>query len=339
MTAVHIELSPTETTKNDLDAARRVLSVEGDALSALSRSLDGKFSKALDMILNVEGRVIISGMGKSGLVGAKIAATFASTGTPSQFVHPGEASHGDLGFVTRKDAAILLSNSGKTHELTDIIEFTRRAGIPMIAITSGTDSPLAQHADVALILPSAPEACPMGLAPTTSTTMTLALGDALAVALMKRRGFTQDDYRALHPGGSLGRRLVRVTDIMHKDSELPLVSDSTVMSEVLLEITSKRFGCAGVTGKDGGLLGVITDGDLRRHMQGDLLNRTAVEVMTARPRLIRAGALGAEALRLMNQHEVPVTCLFVVSDDDAGLANPRPVGIVHIHDCLRAGVA
>ena len=339
MTAVHIELSPTETTKNDLDAARRVLSVEGDALSALSKSLDGKFSKALDMILNVEGRVIISGMGKSGLVGAKIAATFASTGTPSQFVHPGEASHGDLGFVTRKDAAILLSNSGKTHELTDIIEFTRRAGIPMIAITSGTDSPLAQHADVALILPSAPEACPMGLAPTTSTTMTLALGDALAVALMKRRGFTQDDYRALHPGGSLGRRLVRVTDIMHKDSELPLVSDSTVMSEVLLEITSKRFGCAGVTGKDGGLLGVITDGDLRRHMQGDLLNRTAVEVMTARPRLIRAGALGAEALRLMNQHEVPVTCLFVVSDDDAGLANPRPVGIVHIHDCLRAGVA
>jgi arabinose-5-phosphate isomerase len=339
MTAVQSELPAAEKTKIDLDAARRVLSVEGDALSALARSLDGRFSKALDLILKVEGRVIISGMGKSGLVGAKIAATFASTGTPSQFVHPGEASHGDLGFLTRKDAAILLSNSGKTQELTDIIEYTRRAGIPMIAITSGTESPLAQHADVALILPPAPEACPMGLAPTTSTTMTLALGDALAVALMKRRGFTADDYRLLHPGGSLGRRLVRVTDIMHKGTELPLVNEDAVMSNVLLEITSKRFGCAGVIGKSGGLLGVITDGDLRRHMQGDLLQKKASEVMTTNPRLIREGALGAEALRVMNQHAVPVTCLFVVGDDEAGTANPKPVGIVHIHDCLRAGVA
>jgi arabinose-5-phosphate isomerase len=179
----------------------------------------------------------------------------------------------------------------------------------------------------------------MGLAPTTSTTMTLALGDALAVALMKRRGFTADDYRLLHPGGSLGRRLVRVADIMHAGSELPIVSENTVMSQVLLEITSKRFGCAGVVNAAGGLLGVITDGDLRRHMQGDLLNRKAGEVMTAHPRLIREGALGAEALRLMNQHAIPVTCLFVVRDEDAGQANPKPVGIVHIHDCLRAGVA
>jgi arabinose-5-phosphate isomerase len=339
MTAVHSELPAAEKSKIDLEAARRVLSVEGDALGALARSLDGRFTRAIDLIMNVEGRVIISGMGKSGLVGAKIAATFASTGTPSQFVHPGEASHGDLGFVTRKDAAILLSNSGKTQELTDIIEYTRRAGIPMIAITSGAESPLAQHADVALILPPAPEACPMGLAPTTSTTMTLALGDALAVALMKRRGFTADDYRLLHPGGSLGRRLVRVADIMHAGSELPIVSENTVMSQVLLEITSKRFGCAGVVNAAGGLLGVITDGDLRRHMQGDLLNRKAGEVMTAHPRLIREGALGAEALRLMNQHAIPVTCLFVVRDEDAGQANPKPVGIVHIHDCLRAGVA
>ncbi len=323
----------------DLEAARRVLAIEGDALSALSRSLDGRFTSALDLIMGVEGRVIVSGMGKSGLVGAKIAATLASTGTPAQFVHPGEASHGDLGFLTRKDAALLLSNSGKTHELTDIIEFTRRAGIPTIAITGGADSPLAQHADVALILPGAPEACPMGLAPTTSTTMTLALGDALAVALMKRRGFTADDYRVLHPGGSLGRRLVRVGDIMHKDSELPLVNENAVMSDVLLEITSKRFGCAGVTGHDGGLVGVITDGDLRRHMQGDLLKRKAREVMTGRPRLIREGALGAEALRLMNHHAVPVTCLFVIADKDSGLTNPKPVGIVHVHDCLRAGVA
>lgn len=339
MSTAQVEVANTDNTKTDLEAARRVLSVEGAALAALAQSLDSGFTKAVDLIMAVEGRVIVSGMGKSGLVGAKIAATFASTGTPSQFVHPGEASHGDLGFVTRKDAAILLSNSGKTQELSDIIEYTRRAGIPMIAITSGADSSLAQHADVPLILPPAPEACPMGLAPTTSTTMTLALGDALAVALMKRRGFTADDYRALHPGGSLGRRLVRVTDIMHRGNELPLVRENAIMSDVLLEITSKRFGCAGVVGDDGGLLGVITDGDLRRNMQGDLLKRSAREVMTARPRLIREGALGAEALRLMNHHEVPVTCLFVVSDQEAAKTNPKPTGIVHIHDCLRAGVA
>lgn len=339
MTAAPIETAAAKATSADLEAARRVLSTEGEALAELARSLDHRFSRAVDLIMAVEGRVIVSGMGKSGLVGTKIAATFASTGTPSQFVHPGEASHGDLGFVTRKDAVLLLSNSGKTQELADIIEFTRRGGIPVIGITSGAQSPLAQHADVPLILPAAPEACPMGLAPTTSTTMTLALGDALAVALMKRRGFTADDYRALHPGGSLGRRLVKVSDIMHAGNELPLVSNDAVMSEVLLEMTSKRFGCAGVTDARGGIVGVITDGDLRRHMQGDLLRYTAGEVMTTHPRLIRAGALGVEALRLMNQHETPVTCLFVVSDEEAGTVNPRPVGIVHIHDCLRAGLA
>jgi arabinose-5-phosphate isomerase len=323
----------------DLEAARRVLAVEGDALGALSRSLDQKFSRAVDLILQAEGRVIVSGMGKSGHIANKIAATLASTGTPAQFVHPGEASHGDLGFITRKDAALLISNSGKTSELTDIIEFTRRAGIPLVAITSGAESALAQHADVALILPAAPEACPMGLAPTTSTTMQLALGDALAVAVMKRRGFTADDYRVLHPGGSLGRRLVRVADIMHKGSELPLVARDAVMSDVLIEMTSKRFGCVGVTNEAGGLLGVITDGDLRRHMQSDLLKRRAHEVMTGKPRLVRAGALGGEALRLMNQHAVPVTCLFVIADDTVGATTPAPVGIVHVHDCLRAGVA
>jgi len=325
----------------DLEAARRVLAVEGDALGALSRSLDQRFSLAVDLIMQAEGRLIVSGMGKSGHVGNKIAATFASTGTPSQFVHPSEASHGDLGFITRKDVALLLSNSGNTQtsQLTDIIDFTRRAGIPLIAITAGAESALAQHADVALILPAAPEACPMGLAPTTSTTMQLALGDALAVAVMKRRGFTADDYRVLHPGGALGRKLVRVADIMHKGSELPLVSRDAVMSDVLIEMTSKRFGCVGVTNETGGLLGVITDGDLRRHMQSDLLKRRAHEVMTGKPRLVRAGALGGEALRLMNQHAVPVTCLFVIEDDAVGATTPTPVGIVHVHDCLRAGVA
>jgi len=323
----------------DLEAARRVLRVEGDALGALARSLDAQFTKAIDLIIGVQGRVIVSGMGKSGHIGHKIAATLASTGTPAQFVHPGEASHGDLGFVTRKDAALLLSNSGKTSELTDIIDYVKREGIPLIAITGGADSALAQDADVALILPAAHEACPMGLAPTTSTTMQLALGDAIAVALMERRGFTADDYRALHPGGSLGRRLVRVADIMHTGEELPLVGEDMVMSDVLLEMTSKRFGCAGVTNADGGLIGVITDGDLRRHMQGDLLKALAREVMTGKPRLIRAGALGGEALRLMNQNRVPVTCLFVVADEDVNKPTPKPVGIVHVHDCLRAGVA
>ena len=324
----------------DLQAARRVLALESDALSALADSLDGAFGRAVETMHRIEGRVIVSGMGKSGHIGGKIAATLASTGTPAQFVHPGEASHGDLGFFTAKDAALLMSNSGKTHELADIIAFTRRAGIPLIAMTSGADSPLAQHADVALILPPVGEACPMGMAPTTSTTMMLALGDALAVALMERRGFTEDQYRVLHPGGTLGKRLVRVSDIMHTGSEMPLVAPEAPMSEVLVEMTSKRFGCAGIVeASHGGLIGIITDGDLRRHMQSELLARSAREVMTARPQMVRANALGGEALRLMTESPVRKTCLFVVADEDVGKATPRPVGIIHIHDCLRAGIA
>ena len=323
----------------DLQVARRVLALESDALSALAKSLDAGFARAVDIMLGAKGRVIISGMGKNGHVGSKIAATLASTGTPAQFVHPGEASHGDLGFFTAQDAALLMSNSGKTQELADVIAFTRRAGIPLIAMTSRADSPLAQHADVALILPPVGEACPMGLAPTTSTTMMLALGDALAVALMERRGFTEDQYRVLHPGGSLGKRLVRVVDIMHTGSEIPLVTHDAPMTEVLVEMTSKRFGCAGIVDANGSLLGVITDGDLRRHMQSELLTRKAREVMTPKPQMVRANALGGEALRLMTESPVRKTCLFVVADEDVGKPAPKPVGIVHIHDCLRAGIA
>jgi arabinose-5-phosphate isomerase len=323
----------------DLQVARRVLAHESDALKALSTSLDGSFTRAVDIMLAAQGRVIVSGMGKSGHIGNKIAATLASTGTPAQFVHPGEASHGDLGFFTKKDAALLMSNSGKTQELTDIIAFTRRADIPLIAMTSGADSPLAQHADVALILPPVGEACPMDMAPTTSTTMMLALGDALAVALMERRGFTEEQYRVLHPGGSLGKRLVRVVDIMHTGSEMPQIGLEAPMSEVLVEMTSKRFGCAGIVDAQGGLVGIITDGDLRRHMQGDLLKRSAREVMTANPQMVRAHALGGEALRLMTESSVRKTCLFVVADEDVGKTAPKAVGIVHIHDCLRAGIA
>jgi arabinose-5-phosphate isomerase len=323
----------------DLAAAKRVLTLEGEALSALAASLDARFTAAIEVMLKCKGRVIVSGMGKSGLVARKIAATLASTGTPAQFVHPGEASHGDLGMITAQDAVMLLSNSGEVNELADLIEYSRRFAVPMVGVTAKAQSTLARNADVALILPPVKEACPMGLAPTTSTTLMMALGDCLAVALMERRGFTQDQYRVFHPGGNLGRKLVRVGDIMHSGGEMPLVGTGTAMSDVLIAMTSKRFGCAGVTDAQGGLIGIITDGDLRRAMGKNLLTLTAADVLTPGPRTVRAGALAAEALRLMNRADKPVTCLFVVADGGAPNQPLTPVGIVHIHDCLRAGVA
>jgi len=269
-------------------------------------------------------------MGKSGHVARKIAATMASVGTPALYVHPGEASHGDLGMITPADAILALSYSGETGELADLVGYTRRYSIPLIAITSKADSTLAQAADVALTLPAAAEACPLGLAPTTSTTMTLALGDALAVALLERRGFSSDDFQVLHPGGRLGKRLVRVRDLMHDGDALPLVDRALTMAEVLIIMTAKGFGCVGVIEADGALAGVITDGDLRRNMAPDLLGRTATEVMTAAPKTIRPEALAAEALGHMNAKAI--TSLFVVTDG-------KPIGIVRMHDCLRAGVA
>jgi arabinose-5-phosphate isomerase len=247
------------------------------------------------------------------------------------YVHPGEASHGDLGMVTRHDAVLALSNSGETSELTDIITYTRRYAIPLVAITKRTESSLAEAADVALILPDVAEACPMGLAPTTSTTMMLALGDALAVALLERKGFSSADFQIYHPGGKLGRQLMKVSALMHQGDTVPLVDPSRPMSDVLLVMTQKAFGCVGVTAADGSLEGIITDGDLRRHMETGLLGRTAAEVMTRAPLTIRPGILAAEALRVMNAKKI--TSLFVV--DDA----KRAVGILHLHDCLRAGVA
>ena len=321
----------------DVVEARRVIALEAEALGALAAALDDAFVAAVDMLMAVEGRVIVSGMGKSGHVGGKIAATFASTGTPAQFVHPAEASHGDLGMITARDAVLMLSNSGETRELADLIAHTRRHRIPLIGMASRKRSTLLTQADVALLLPKAPEACPMGLAPTTSTTMMLALGDALAVALMKRRGFGAEDYRVLHPGGALGQALRKVEAVMHAGDELPLVRPDAPMREVLLVMTSRRFGCAGVVDESGGLLGIVTDGDLRRHLNRDLLDRTAADVMTLRPRVVRAGALAHEALGLMTATKPNVTCLFVVADADARRERPRPVGIVHIHDVLRAG--
>ena len=314
----------------DLEAARRVLTLEAEGLRALASGLDGGFARAVETLHGVTGRVVVSGMGKSGHVARKLAATLASTGTPAHFVHPAEASHGDLGMIMRGDAIVCLSNSGETNELSDLVAHAKRFDIPLIGIVGRAPSTLADAADVTLLLPTVPEACPMGLAPTTSTTMMLGLGDALAVALLERRGFTPEDFQVLHPGGKLGRTLIKVRDIMHKGDQLPLVATGTKMREALLVITARSFGCVGVTGPDGRLLGIVTDGDLRRHINGNLLDATVDEVMTRTPQTIRAEALGVEAVAKMNARNI--TSLFVVESG-------KPVGILHIHDCLRAGVA
>jgi arabinose-5-phosphate isomerase len=311
--------------------ARRVLATEAEALTGLANGLDQPFVDAILALERAPGRVVVTGMGKSGHVGRKIAATLASTGRPSFYVHPAEASHGDLGMVTRDDAVVALSNSGETPELGDIIAYCRRFGIPLIGITSRADSTLAAAADVALVLPDHPEACPMGLAPTTSTTMMLALGDALAVTLLERKGFSAADFRLFHPGGQLGRRLLRVSDLMHGGDGLPLADPDTPMADVLLVMTRKSLGCAGIVDSDGRLVGIVTDGDLRRHMRGDLLTLSASQVMTAAPKTVPPTLLAAEALGLMNA--MTITGLFVVDDER------RPVGVLHVHDCLRAGVA
>lgn len=317
-----------------LAAGRRVLETEAAALRAQAEALNGPFAEAVALMLAARGRVIVSGMGKSGHVGRKIAATLASTGTPSQFVHPAEASHGDLGMVTRDDVLLVLSNSGETKELADIIAHSRRFSIPLIGIAGRAGSTLLRAADVALTLAKAEEACPNGLAPTTSTTMTLALGDALAVALMERRAFTREHYALLHPGGSLGARLLTVRDLMHSGGELPLVSEAASMRDALVEMSAKSFGITGVVDGAGRLTGVITDGDLRRNMEG-LLERRAGEVATLTPKTIGADALASEALALMNAPR-PTLCLFVL---ERGAEVPSaPLGLLHIHDCLRAGV-
>ncbi len=313
-----------------LKSAQRVLKTEADALGALAVSLGDSFARALDILNAVTGRVVVSGMGKNSHVGRKIAATLASTGTPALFVHPGEASHGDLGMITKTDAVFALSNSGETAELADIVAYATRFEIPLISVTSSDDSALAKAATVLLVLPDAPEACPMGLAPTTSTTLMLALGDAIAVALLERKGFSTADFQVLHPGGKLGRRLLKVADLMHSGDDVPLADLAAKMSDVVLVMTEKRLGCVGITDGDGRLLGVITDGDLRRHMSENLLDCRAGDVMTKGVKTIGPDALASEALGLMNTSSI--TVLFVVEE-------PRPLGVIHIHDCLRAGVA
>jgi arabinose-5-phosphate isomerase len=311
-----------------LATAQRVLKIEGEALLAMVGQLPVDFEPVVEKILTSQGRVILSGIGKSGHIARKIAATLSSTGTPAYFVHAGEASHGDLGTITPADIVIALSNSGETTELGDLIAHTRRFGITLIALTGREGSTLAQAADFRLTLPEAPEACSMGLAPTTSTTMALALGDALAVALMESRGFAPEHFRTFHPGGKLGARLARVGQLMRGGDDLPLVSPDSPMSDTLLIMSQKGFGTAGVT-KDGALIGVITDGDLRRHMAG-LMDRSAIDVATKSPLTAPPEMLAAEAVALMNSRKI--TLLFVVD------AQNRPLGVLHIHDCLRAGV-
>ncbi len=318
------------TTADPLASARRLLQIEAQAILALREHLDESFQQAVEQILSITGRVIITGMGKSGHVGKKIAATLASTGTPACFVHPAEASHGDLGMITRADAVLALSKSGNTAELTDLLTYTRRYSIPLIALTSGPDSALTQAADIALILPPEPEGCPLGLAPTTSTTMTLALGDAIAVALLDLRQFKAADFKVFHPGGALGKQLIRVQDIMHSGDHIPLCVPEIPMHEALLTMTRGAFGTVGVQDEDGKLVGVITDGDLRRHMDGSLLDQTAGQIMTTQPESITAEALAAEALGVMNRRAI--TSLFVTE------GKGTPIGIIHIHDCLRAGL-
>ena len=321
----------------DLRSAERVLRLGADGVSAvatalLSAPMGEAFVRVIDVVAAAEGRVVVTGMGKSGHIARKIAATMASVGTPAIYVHPGEASHGDLGMITNADVVLALSNSGETPELTDIVSYSRRFSIPLIAITGRDGSTIAEMADVALVLPSTPEACPLGLAPTTSTTMMLSLGDAIAVALLERRGFSSEDFQVLHPGGKLGRTLLRVSDLMHTGDEIPLSAPDEAMSDVLITMTAKRFGCVGVVDAAGRLLGVITDGDLRRNMAPELISKPASDVMTQDPKTIRPEALAAEALGTMTGRLPLTTNLFVVQDG-------KPVGILHVHDCLRAGVA
>jgi len=307
---------------------RRVLDAEAEALRALAGSLHETFAQAVETMFGARGRIVCTGMGKSGHVARKIAATLASTGTSAMFVHPAEASHGDLGMIGSDDVILALSKSGEARELSDLIAYAKRFSIPLIAMTAFVDSQLGRGGDIVLLLPDAPEATAEVNAPTTSTTLQIALGDALAVALLERRGFTASDFRVFHPGGKLGAMLRTVADLMHGPEELPLIGADAPMADALLVMSEKRFGAVGVIDSAGALAGLITDGDLRRHMDG-LLEHNASQVMTRRPLTIAPGALAAEALKVMNEKRI--TVLFVVEAE-------RPVGVLHVHDLLRAGV-
>lgn len=326
----------------DCQSAKRVLIAEAKALEVLAGSIGEEFSSAIEIIhtmkftpaSGIQGRLIVAGIGKSGHVARKIAATLASTGTPSFFVHPGEASHGDMGMITRHDVVLMLSNSGENAELSDLIHYTRRYDIPLISITSKSESTLAKHSDIVLLLPPMGEACPNGLAPTTSTTMMLALGDAIAVSLLERMKLTPDQYKVFHPGGKLGQRLMKVSEIMIPYNQLPIVAPHTKMDEALLELTGKNLGAVLIVGPDQSLHGIITDGDLKRHMSADLLQKSVNDVMTKSPKSIIESALAVEALDIMTKTPNKYLTSLIVINEKGNLC-----GMIRLQDCLQAGIA
>ncbi len=316
-----------------LESGRRVLRMEAEAVRALVERLDSSFDRALDLLESCRGRVVLTGMGKSGFIARKVAATLASTGTPALFLHPAEGVHGDLGMIVRGDVVVAISNSGETEELISLLPAFKRLGVRLISLVGNPHSTLARESDVALDVGVAEEACPLNLAPTASTTAALAMGDALAVALLERRGIREEDFALVHPGGSLGKKLfLRVEELMHRGEELPLVAQDVPMREAIPVISGKRLGMTAVTDGEGLLIGIITDGDLRRALQRwpDLLERRVHSVMTRNPKRIEKSALAAKAVQVMEQHAI--TSLLIV--DDAG----RPEGVIHLHDLLRAGV-
>lgn len=327
-----------DTARQDIESARRVLKTEISGLSLLADSLDDNFAAAIEAIDTMKrartGRFIVAGIGKSGHVCKKIVATLASTGTPSHFVHPNEASHGDLGMIMEGDVVLMLSNSGQNPELSDMITYTRRYGITLIGMTSNADSMLAQRSDILLLLPSAPEACPNGLAPTTSTTMMLVLGDAIAVALLERMGLTPEQFGVFHPGGKLGKRLLLVSEVMHGKDALPLVNEKAAMDEVVVALTNKNLGCALIVDDKGALKGIFTDGDLKRHMSADLLQKPVAQIMSKNPKTITQNALAVEAMKVMTQTPGKYLTSLIVTDDAGNLT-----GLIRLQDCLQIGIA
>lgn len=313
----------------DKNCAIRTINSEIDTIIKLRDSLDNSLTKALDLLQQSKGRIIVTGMGKSGHIGKKIAASLASTGTPSFFVHPAEASHGDLGMITEEDVVIAISNSGESKELVDILNYCKRFGIKLIAITKNTESSLGKAGDIILKLPDNGEACPLGLAPTNSTTATLVLGDILTSGLIQRKGFTKYDFNQRHPGGKLGSILQRVSDLMHTGEQMPILEENSNMQQVLLEMTSKRLGCVGFINKDGIFTGMLTDGDLRRCLCSEILDKKAIDLMTKNPKTITKDIMASEAIKIM--HDNKITNIFIIEDS-------KPIGIIHIHDLLSNGV-
>ncbi len=329
MTTADLSTDLSRLTNADIISAKRTINKEIESLRVMEDGLDNSLTDALNMMQQAQGRIVLTGMGKSGHIAKKIAASLASTGTPSFFVHPAEASHGDLGMITTDDVIIAISNSGESKELLDILNYSKRFGIKLIAITRNPESSLGKAGHVVLKLPDNGEACPLGLAPTSSTTSTLVLGDVLTVAMIERKGVSKAQFNQCHPGGKLGSVLQKVSDLMHRDSEMPLLSLNASMHDTLLEMTTKRLGCVGFIDDKGNLVGILTDGDLRRCLSNDILNKHASDVMTPNPKVISPDAMASEAVKIMNEKKI--TNLFAVE-------NGRPVGVIHIHDCLDNGV-